>query len=1074
MLTGLSSRFLAFRADLAHSYAIITPMIKPGIAPVIGLFATALASANPVAAASVNSVQFNRDVRPIMANTCFKCHGPDLKANKADLRLDLPENARMSRKDKRGRTYTPIVPGNPGASEVWRRVSATDPAQLMPPPDSLHMLSAQDKAVIKMWIEQGAVYEPHWAYIPPKKAEPPSFSGLAQNPIDAFVLQELREHHLSPSPEADRSTLIRRLSLDLIGLPPTVAETGAFLADTRPGAYERLVDRLLASPHYGERMAVGWLDLARFADTVGYHGDQLYNNFPFRDYVIDSFNRDEPFDQFTREQIAGDLLPNATVAQRVASGFNRLNMVTREGGAQPKEYLSKYAADRVRTISTTWLGSTMACCECHDHKYDPFKSRDFYAMEAYFSDIKQWGVYQDYTYTPEPELKGFTNDSPFPPEIEVDSPYLKMRQARLAKACSEVVSSMARQIAADPSSAAAARAWAAAVAPRVNADPAGWTTLSIVDAKPKAKGTLAILPDQSVRFDLGERPEPYRAGDGLVVTTAAVEGSAAMVRLEVLPDDAKDGRVTCSGEDSFTLTVELAVLHAGQGKPEALNVGDGYPAQPTRSYVNGQLQTSVTTAWTSPPDLARKAQSMEYVFAPPTSFRKGDRLVATISSENVARVRLSVSPVGLRTPDARPLPEVAAALKAPNPSPAQMEVIAAEYFAGTGAGHPYEFGQLLDDVRQIAACRDGRAFTTVTVATAPAVIRVLARGNWQDESGEIVSPSPPRFLVAPKAAGAADSHRQTRLDLANWIVSRDNPLTARTFVNRLWKQFFGIGLSSIVDDLGTQGEYPSHPELLDWLAVEFMDRGWDVKAMVRTIVTSATYKQSSTYRPELAEIDPNNRLLARQSPRRLEAEFVRDNALFAAGLINLDIGGPSVYPYQPEGYYAALQFPDREYLPDGDERQYRRGVYMHWQRTFLHPMLANFDAPSREECTASRIVSSTPQQALTLLNDPTFVEAARSLAEQSIAAHAKGDFAECLNEAFRRLLARPPSGRERDSLARFYEGQLAYYRGQPVEAIKAIRVGIHPAPGTIDPATLAAWTSVARVLLNLNETIVRY
>ncbi len=1049
-------------------------MIKTGVVSVIGLFATALASASPVEAALPTAVQFNRDVRPIMANTCFKCHGPDLKANKADLRLDLPENARKARTDKAGRTFTPIVPGKPEASEVWRRISSADAGQTMPPPDSLHLLAARDKAIIRLWIEQGAVYQPHWAYIPPAKVAPPMTSNAAENPIDAFVLGELREHGLSPAPEADRGTLIRRLSLDLVGLPPSVAETDAFLNDAQPGAYGRVVDRLLASPHYGERMAVAWLDLARFADSVGFHGDQLYNNFPFRDYVIDSFNRNEPFDQFTREQIAGDLLPGATVEQRVASGFNRLNMVTREGGAQPKEYIAKYAADRVRTVATTWLGSTMGCCECHDHKYDPFKSRDFYAMEAYFSDIKQWGVYEDYTYTPEPELKGYTNDSPFPPEIEVESPYLKARQQRLTRECIDVVSVTAKAIVADPVVLAAARAWAANVLPRLNADPAGWTTMTVAEAKPRKDGAAKVLADQSVRFEPGKDLKPGSMGDGLVLTAVPVPGTAARLRLEVLPDDSFDGRVTCTGESSFTLSVDLAILRAGTDKPEHLNVSDGYPEQETRSYVNGQLETSVTSDWTSPAALARRAQAIAYVFAPTTAFGEGDRLIATISSENVGRVRLSISPIGLRTPASRPPAEVAAALGAPSPGPSQLEVIAAEFFAGTEGRHTYEFGQILDDVRGIAACRDGRTFTTVTVATTPAVIHVLPRGNWQDESGEVVSPSPPRFLVAARGSGDADVPRQTRLDLANWIVSRGNPLTARTFVNRLWKQFFGTGLSSIVDDLGTQGEYPSHPELLDWLAVDFMDKGWDVKALVRTIVMSATYRQSSTYRPELNEVDPNNRLLARQSPRRLEAEFVRDNALSAAGLLNLDIGGPSVHPYQPKGYYAALQFPDREYLSESDERQYRRGVYMHWQRTFLHPMLANFDAPSREECTATRIVSSTPQQALTLLNDPTFVEAARSLAEQSLAAHPNGDFPASLAEAFRRLLARSPSRREQDSLARFYEGQLAYYQGKPDEAAKAVAVGYHPAPPSLDPSTLAAWTSVARVLLNLNETIVRY
>jgi hypothetical protein len=1050
-------------------------LIKSGVAFLVGAVATALGSGSPLEAPLPASVQFNRDVRPIMVNTCFKCHGPDLRANKADLRLDLPEKATQARTDKAGRTTTPLVPGKPEASEVWRRISSADGSQAMPPPDSLHLLSARDKEIFRRWILQGAVYEPHWAYIPPRKAALPPDSPGARNEVDRFVRAELAERGINPSPEADRRTLIRRLSLDLLGLPPSVAETEQFVADASPGAYERVVDRMLASPHYGERMAVAWLDLARFADTVGFHGDQLYNNFPYRDYVIDSFNRDEPFDQFAREQIAGDLLPDATEAQRVASGFNRLNMVTREGGAQPKEYIAKYAADRVRTVSTTFLGSTMGCCECHDHKYDPFKARDFYAMAAYFSDIKQWGVYENYTYSPEPELKGLTNDSPFPPEIEVESPYLKSRLARLSGQCASRVAALAAEVAADPVSAAAAREWASRVAPAVRADPAGWTVLGIVEARARRKGAVTALPDQSARFELPKDPLKPEYDDGLVITSAPAAGTVALVRMEVLPDPASEGRVTNNAfDESFTAGLDLAVQRAGGGKLERIDIADGYPEQLTETYFNGQVRTSIISDWTSPASFLRRSQSMEYVLGVPITFRAGDRLVATVNSENVSRVRLSVSPLGHRVPGDPGAAEIAAALTAGSPTPAQARILAAEYFKGTAAAHPYQFGELLDDMRQIAACRGGMAFTTVTVATTPALTRVLPRGNWQDESGAVVLPSPPRFLLADRGAAIGGGPRQTRLDLANWIVSRDNPLTARAFVNRLWKQFFGTGLSAIVDDLGSQGEYPSHPELLDWLAADFMDRGWDVKAMVRTIVLSATYRQSSTYRPELAEVDPNNRLLARQSPRRLEAEFVRDNALSAAGLINLDIGGPSVYPYQPEGYYAALQFPDREYLPDSDERQYRRGVYIHWQRTFLHPMLANFDAPSREECTASRNISSTPQQALTLLNDPTFVEAARALAEEAVTPRAGADFGSDLDEAFERLLSRPATGRERDSLERFYEVQLAYYRGKPEEAAKFLRVGLHPPTVLVDDPTLAAWTSVARVLLNLNETIVRY
>lgn len=1068
--------------------ALPLDMFRIGIALVIGFVTSAFAGEGQDPASIPANVQFNRDVRPIMANTCFKCHGPDIKANKADLRLDLPEKATAQRTDKQGRASTPIVPGHPELSEVWRRVSSEDAAVAMPPPDSLHLLSARDKEILRRWIVQGAKYEPHWAYIVPSRPEVPRVHGPQPNPIDAFVLKELEERGITPSPEADRRTLIRRVTLDLTGLPPTPAETEAFVADSDPDAYLHLVDRLLSSPHYGERMAVGWLDLARFADTVGFHGDQMLNDFPYRDYVIDSFNRNVPFDQFTREQIAGDLLPGATDRQKVASGFNRLNMVTREGGAQPKEMLAKYAADRVRTVSTVWLGSTMGCCECHDHKYDPFKARDFYAMAAYFADIKQWGVYADYTYTPEPELSGFTNDFPFPPEIEVESAYLKARLGRLTARNRDRIESVARSVLASPEQRAAMQTWIAAIAPAVAADPGGWSTLSPIEGKAMHQGPessvngaslVRILPDRSARLEFAKDPNIYRSGDGAVITLAALPGPVAKVRLEALPDPLFDGRVTSNNAggffartETFVVTLELALRRAGSDKAEPLTLSEAFADQRTNTYTNGHVQTSVLFEWRSAPELAHERQSAEFILERPLELKEGDAIVATVKSEEVGRVRFSTSPLGANLTRLVSAQAAAAALLAKEPTAEESLVAAEEFFRGTAADHWGDFWNLHADALQIAECRGGRAYSVVTESRTPRTTRVLHRGDWQDETGEVVLPAVPAFL---SGGGASPSQaRQTRLDLANWIVSRQNPLTARAFMNRLWKQFFGTGLSAVVDDLGIQGEYPSHPELLDFIAVDFMERGWDVKAAVRQIVTSATYRQSSRYRPELAEIDPNNRLLARQTPRRLEAEFVRDNALSAAGLINLDIGGPSVFPYQPEGYYAALQFPDRDYIPDKDERQYRRGVYMHWQRTFLHPMLANFDAPSREECTASRIVSSTPQQALTILNDPTFVEAARALAEESLAGQPDAPFGAGLDAAYRRLLSRPPEDRERLSLERFFTAQLDYYRGHPDEAKKLIAIGYHPASPGLDPTRLAAWTSVARVMLNLNETIVRY
>jgi hypothetical protein len=822
-------------------------------------------------------------------------------------------------------------------------------------------------------------------------------------------------------------------------------------------------------------MAVPWLDLVRFADTVGFHGDQRQNIFPYRDYVINSFNRNKPFDQFIVEQIAGDLLPNATEEQRIATGYNRLNMMTREGGAQPKEYLAKYAADRVRTVSTTFLGSTLACAECHDHKFDPFSTKDFYAMAAYFADIKQWGVYSDYKYTPEPELKGFNNDYPFPPELDVENEALKRRLARLRTQFDTRAHEVAQSLISNREAAGSVQRWAEQVATRLQAQPRGWTVAPVESVR--AAGAVATtLPDHSVRFTDAPAAEmkktAARPNTSHVITLRAPTGPLATVRVEALPDDAHEGRVSRGKNEWFTLALQLAVRRAGADKPEPLEIADGYADGDTQSYSNAYLLPTISKSWTSSRQRGTERQAADFLLRKPIVVAEGDELIATVRSADVARVRLSLSPLGGLLGGEEPGDAERAAFRAVQPSPEQRELIAARYFLSTGAGaDSSKFADALDDLREIAACRDGKAFTMITVATEPMVTRVLPRGNWQDESGEIVQPAPPKFLGGQNRAG---EERATRLDLARWIASPENPLTARTFVNRLWKLFFGTGLSAVVDDLGLQGEYPSHPELLDWLAVEFMERHWDVKALVKLIVTSATYKQSSVNRPDLREVDPQNRLLARQAPRRLEAEFVRDNVLAAAGLLNLELGGPSATPYQPEGYYAQLNFPLRDYYADTDERQYRRGVYVHWQRTFLHPMLANFDAPSREECTASRTVSNTPQQALTLLNDPTFVEAARVLAEQTLRQSASGEFGGQLESMFLRVLARLPSPRELASLQSHYDAQLAYYTATPEDAKKLAHVGLQrPAPA-VDLARLAALTSVARVLLNLNEAIVVY
>jgi hypothetical protein len=1025
-------------------------------------------------------VDFNRDVRPLLSNTCLRCHGPDAKGNPSGLRLDRPEFARAPHQGESGRRITAWVPGKPAASEAWRRIVSTDPAEMMPPPDALHQLSPAEKATLRRWIEQGARYATHWAYVPPARPPLPAAAGggpPTDHPIDRFLAANLAARGLRFSPPADPRTLLRRLSLDLTGLPPTPAEAEALAADPHPTAYRAHVERLLASPRYGERMAVAWLDLVRFADSTGLHGDQLLNNFPYRDYVIGAFNRNLPFDRFTTEQLAGDLLPGATDEQRVASGFNRLNMVTREGGAQTGEYLAKYAADRVRTVATTWLGSTLACAECHDHKYDPFTIRDFYAFAAYFADVKQWGVYRHFVYTPEPELAVHTDDYPFPPEIEVASPYLQAREARLRAALDAALDAGGAGVLADPVARGEALAWANAAGDLLRRHPDGWRVLAPAAAEATNDVAAEPLPDGSLRLrNPASAPEPGRKRAETRVTLAFEPGGAPVssLRLEALPDEAHGGRVTRDGRALFEVKLALSIRGPGNGPERPIESAEIHALGETESYFNGRRRVSLRPGWRSSSAAARAPQAVVVQFREPLRLGDGERLVLTVTNAppnfhqrdfmgEPGRLRVAVSPLAAPLPGEALAEADRRALLHPEGAVGRMARLYHHSTRHFGAPEAAEA------LREILECNGGRASAMITVATAPRTTRVLPRGNWQDESGEIVRPAPPRFL-AGGGREPPEAPRATRLDLARWLTAPENPLTARAFVNRLWRQFFGRGLSGTVEDLGLQGEYPSHPELLDWLAVEFRESGWDVKALVRLIVTSRAYQQSSRAEPGLREADPDNRWLARQSARRLEAEFVRDHALFAAGLLDGDVGGPSAAPYQPPGHYDQLNFPLRDYIAHRDERQYRRGLYMHWQRTFLHPMLANFDAPSREECTAARADSSTPQQALTLLNDPTFVEAARALAARVLPLPADRR----LEAAFLHVLARPPEPREAESLRGFLAAQEAAYRGRPADAAALAAVGLRSPPAGADPAELAAWTAVARVLLNLNETIVRY
>ncbi len=1026
-----------------------------------GILILAAIAGNPISASSLPKALYNRDIRPILSENCFVCHGTDRGKRQANLRLDMRTDALA---------HGAIVPGHPEQSQLVTRIMAGQSPILMPPATSHKSLTPAQKNLVIRWIKEGAVYQEHWAYVAPQRVPIPvvkKSKNLVKSAIDAFIFSRLEEKKILPSPTADPRTLLRRVSLDITGLPPTPQEIQDYLSDHSPNAYEKVVDRLMKSPHYGERMAVPWLDVVRYADTVGFHGDQNSNAWVYRDYVINSFNNNKPFDQFTREQLAGDILPNPTPETRTATCFIRLTMMTREGGAQAKEYIAKYAADRVRTVGMAWLGSTLACCECHDHKYDPFSTKDFYSMGAFFADIKQWGVYAYYDSSPDPELHGVGNDHPFPPEIKVESPYLIQRIARAKEKMKQIAMDASPKT---PEAHAAYDRWRAQTYSYLTAHPDGWAVSSISEAKGAEpaqleKPGLSVASPSSSIF----RPEP----DGSILISPAVPNNItlslrpdaaqiAAIKIELLPRPENSGSIFRSGGKSETLNVEASIVKP-DGSSRPLNFRHTSANYSEPRYDSGAEIIGIEHGWKLSEAHTKESNTSAWTLDTPISLEPSENIGLTLKNIKIGCIRVSCSPL---TPRLLSVSSEIARIDRikSEANPDSLLAYLTSTTADSGA-----LTQIKEQEAEILACRDGKTPVMVAAAVPPPVSRILPRGNWQNENGEIVTPCVPHFLPQPRDTVG---RRLTRLDLANWIVSNENPLTARVFVNRLWKQFFGMGLSDQVEDLGTQGELPIHPELLDWLALEFREHGWDIKHIVKLIVMSSTYRQSSRQRIELRIIDPANRLFSSQNPRRLDAEFIRDNALQISGLLTADIGGPPSHPYQPAGYYANIQFPDRDYIAEHDGRQWRRGMYTHWQRTFLHPMLANFGAPSREDCTASRIMANSPQQALTLLNDPEFVEAARVLAAHILSPNSSDSVK--LEKLFTQALARSPTPNEKQSLLALLKQLRLAYQQKSEDAKNLLKERYAVAPSKADPRELAAWTNLCRVVLNLHETITRY
>ncbi|MCB1237452.1 MAG: DUF1553 domain-containing protein [Verrucomicrobiae bacterium] len=1016
-------------------------------------FVQAAAGAEP----GEGEVSFNRDIRPILSDNCFACHGPDARARKADLRLDKEESAIARDAD----AEAPIVPGDPEASEFFQRLVTSDPDDLMPPADSHKHLTPQQIALFRRWIESGARWEAHWAYIAPVKSAPPAVAreNWARNEIDRFVLARLEAGGLNPSPEADRHTLVRRVTLDLTGLPPTPEEVEAFVNDGSDRAYENLIDRLLESRAYGEHRARYWLDAARYGDTHGLHLDNYREIWPYRDWVIGAYNANLPFDRFTIEQIAGDLLPNASQAQIVATGFNRCNVTTSEGGAIAEEFLVRYGVDRVNTTATVWLGMTAHCAQCHDHKYDPLTMREFYQLFAFFNNTTQ------------PGLDGNAKDSP--PVIRVYADDAEKARAEKLRAEAGRLEGELKKAAKDAET--AFQAWAAApdLAGKLGgAKPVGETfshpagnaaekPLELGAAGAFAAGepfTIAFefrAPEGEGRSVLLDRTDPRDGDRGWRVV---VEDQGINVQLiESWP-----GKVLRSGN--------TRLFKAGASGHYAISYDGSGHSHGLRLYSKGKLLTSrFVNEW---------ADTLAGDFKSNATLRAGGRDAESGLTPGISQIRffdrvLSEAEVA-RLAESGAL--LAAARKPAGKRGDKETQTLREAFLEL-FHEPYRtlVAKRSEIEAALSRVESAAPFTLVMQEKPDGTpgANILERGEY-DKPKEAVQPGVPDML--PQLTHDAP---RNRLGLARWLVAPENPLVARVVVNRMWQELFGTGLVKTAEDFGTQGEPPTHPLLLDWLAVDFVESGWDMKALYRKMLLSATYRQSSVITPGLVKRDPENRLLARGPRYRLDAEILRDQALAASGLLRRDIGGPSVRPWQPSGIWEAVGYTNsntQTFYQDYGATEHRRTLYTFWKRTAPPPNMTLLDAPNREDCVVRRERTNTPLQALVLMNDPQFVRAARYLGLRAL--NERDNVDGRLDFLAMLLLGRPLETGERETLkASLTQFENAWASAEP-EAAAFLVDSVNPAfslDGGLKPAPeLASWAMVASQVMNLDESVTKH
>lgn len=1012
-----------------------------------------------------SELKFNRDIRPILSDNCFQCHGPDQNQRKANLRLDLREVA-LAKKA--------IVPNDPDGSELMKRITHEDPDERMPPLDSGHSLTERERDLLQRWISDGAQYEPHWSFIPLQRPVLPPTTGVAQpqNEIDHFTFARMDGESLRPSPPASRQRLIRRLSFDLTGLPPTLAEIDAFVADNSPLAAGKLVDQLLAREAFGEHMAVSWLDAARYADTNGYNNDTPRYNWRWRDWVIGAFNRNLPFDQFLTEQLAGDLIPENSTDQKLATGFNRNHNVTSEGGIIDEEYRLEYVADRVHTTATVFMALSLRCARCHDHKFDPITQKEYYAFSAFFNQVPETGYHKEHVGNPNPVISAPTRGQ---------RATVQEREAELANLATQI------------------RAHEQLADQRIPA----WERRIVGERKPEKNpiaGLLVHYPLEKGEVQGKTEWVPGKIGKALKLDGKSHLDQGDTIKLErdqafsygawVFPSAAKPMNILSrmnsdAAERGFDLTFENG--------PVSLHLIHHWPANAIKVQTKATVSRNRWTHIFATYDGSSKAAGIRIYFdglEQALEVQK-DALTNTIVADvgfRIGRRTNSIPFVGMidemriysRALEPTEVSQLAGegglsellAIDANNRTEEQREIIRSHYLTAEDPKFSIIKGLHAAQTAKLAEFK--KSLPTAMVMEdqeKPRDTFVLMRGDYAKRGEKVAAGVPAMFPPLPKSAP------RNRLAMAHWLTDPKHPLTARVAVNRLWFQMFGNGIVDTLEDFGSQGAWPTHPDLLDWLAVELIESGWDIKAMLKLITTSATYQQSARASPELLKLDPGNRLLARGPRFRMTAEMIRDHALAISGLLHRQLGGESVKPYQPPGLWTEVIVADDSYSggaykQDSGSALYRRGVYTWWKRTCPPPALNTFDAPDREFCTIRRTRTNTPLQALVMLNDPTFVEAARALAGRMMSEAGPTDEARA-TFAFRLATSRPPKPAELEILATAFRKNRARLAADPDRAPKLLAVGESKSDPAHDATELAAWMTVASMILNLDESISR-